>query len=244
MTAELSRRALLGLVASAGVGAAFAAKAQVLGEALARPDLADSQRWVFLRRSEVDFLVAACDRILPEDEFPSASQAGVVDYIDLQLASAWGEGEGFYLQGPHLPGRAVPGQGYQLGLSPAELYRAGIEGIQSGLDQPFEALAPDEQDRILTMLEEGEADAGPIPGKTFFDFLRRNTLEGYFTDPVYGGNRDMVGWRMLGFPGPNAYYTGLVDQHGLEYLRAPAGMTYPAGAAAPRPITRRNGEVR
>jgi gluconate 2-dehydrogenase gamma chain len=50
------------------------------------------------------------------------------------------------------------------------------------------------------------------------------TIEGFFSDPVYGGNRDMVAWKMIGFPGAYANYYHLVDQHGIQFARAPMSM--------------------
>lgn len=73
----------------------------------------------FLTERKAHLLAVLCDRLIPEDDFPSASQAGVVDYIDLQLATAWGQGEGLYLQGPWQ--RGAPEQGYQLRPCPRHL---------------------------------------------------------------------------------------------------------------------------
>jgi len=50
------------------------------------------------------------------------------------------------------------------------------------------------------------------------------TVEGFFSDPVYGGNRDMVAWRMIGFPGAYAPYYDLVQQHGIAVVRAPTSL--------------------
>lgn len=231
----LSRRALLGLVASAGVAAALSAKAQGLGAAWSRPDPNDSSRWLYLKPAEVAFLVAAVDRFIPEDDFPSASQAGVVDFIDLQLATDWGKGANLFLQGPFRPETAAEGQGYQLPYTPAELYRHALDGITTALPGPFDEMSGADQDAFLKRLENGETDAGDIPGATFFDLLLQNTVEGFLADPIHGGNFSMAGWLMLGFPGADAYYTSLVDNFGMEFFKAPSGVSLPAGAGAPRP---------
>ncbi len=271
---ELNRRTLLVMTATAGVAAAMSAKAQALGDSFQRPDPDDASRWLFLEPAEVAFLIAATDRLIPEDEFPSASQAGVVDYIDLQLATDWGNGEGLYLEGPFHPQEASESQGYQLRFTPAELYRHAIAALTEMLERPFQELSAAEQDRILTMLENGgegggnggTGDPGPasaagggsasgegggpalmlgeVPATTFFDHLHRNANEGYFADPIHGGNFEMVGWRMVGFPGAHAYHTDTVDNHGMEYFRPPAGITSPASGTVARGATATGGPLR
>jgi gluconate 2-dehydrogenase gamma chain len=122
--------------------------------------------------------------------------------------------------------------------TPAELYRRAIGGIDASLpDGPFAQLAPDRQDRLLTQLETGETAAGDIPGNVFFSLLWQNTLEGYFADPVYKGNREMIGWKMIGFPGAHAYYMDTVDDFGDEYFKPPAGIAHRPGRGAVAPFT-------
>lgn len=262
---ELNRRALLAMAAATGISAAMSAKAQAIGGGWTTPDPDDASRWLYLQPAEAAFLIAAADRIIPQDEFPSGSQAGVIDYIDLQLATDWGQGEGLYLEGPFHPEEATATQGYQLRFTPAELYRHAIAALGQMLDTPFHELSSSEQDRVLRMLESGKlgggdtgsgtGDPGPasaagggsdgssgegggrvlmlgeVPAATFFDHLLRNANEGYFADPIHGGNVDMIGWRMVGFPGADAYYTDLVDKHGMEYFRPPAGVAAAASGS-------------
>lgn len=225
---QLSRRHLLTLAASAGVAAALATKAKALEDAWPRPDPQDDDRWLFLKPAEVAFLIAATDRLIPQDEYPSASQAGVVDYIDLQLATDWGAGAGLYMEPPFRADIAQPSQGYQLEFVPAALYRRAIAALAGQLERPFTEMADEEQDGVLQRLESGEMDLGDADARTFFGILHRNTLEGYFADPIYGGNRELAGWRMVGFPGAHAYYSDLVGEHGRPYFRPPAGITQPA----------------
>jgi gluconate 2-dehydrogenase gamma chain len=78
-----------------------------------------------------------------------------------------------------------------------------------------------EQDKLLRAFESGELDLGDVPGAVFFETLLANTIEGYFADPMYGGNRDMAAWRMIGFPGAYANYASLVDHHGLKFTHRP-----------------------
>lgn len=192
----------------------------------------------FLTDAEAAFIGAAVDRLLPEDDFPSASQAGVVDYIDRQLAGPFGRGERIYLAGPIQ--RGTPQQGYQLGLVPAQVYREALAALLAdGPGRDFPRRAPEQQDALLKQLESGAWMLGRIPSAVFFETLLANTIEGYFADPMYGGNRDMAGWRMIGFPGAFASYAQWVGRHNLRFNRPPmsiamhaAGQGHGHGSAA------------
>jgi len=180
----------------------------------------------FFNDEEAQFIEAAIDRLIPPDpEWTGAAGAGVLYYIDRQLASAYGAGGRMYLNGPWVPN--APSQfGYQLRYSPAELYRVGIEQFrqhvrESSNGQEFWQLAPAAMDGFLTSLERGDVSLPSVPGPVFFETLLANTIEGFFSDPAYGGNRDMVGWRMVGFPGAYAAYLDVVDRHNMVYDRRP-----------------------
>ncbi len=172
----------------------------------------------FFDDGERAFVTAAVDRLIPADEYPSASELGVVDFIDAQLAGSYGRGEIYYMEGPFEDG--LPTQGYQA-QAPALLYRQAIADIRDGLaraGQPdFVDLPPEKQDMLLTALSEGEDELEHTDGRTFFETLWQNTLEGYFGDPVHGGNRNMEAWRMIGFPGARYDYRPYID-HGGEPL--------------------------
>jgi len=151
----------------------------------------------------------------------------VPNYIDKQLAGAWGAGERLYRSGPWQPG--TPSQGYQLPFTPAELFRTALGAINRGTsEKPFAQMSPDQQDDYLKGLEAGGKDLDGVPSEVFFAHLWECTLEGFFSDPVYGGNRDMVSWRMIGFPGAYASYYDLVDQHGIRIDRAPMSLAQDA----------------
>ncbi len=185
---------------------------------------AKSQR--FLNISERTFLKAAVDRLIPRDEHgPGAVEAGVVEFIDLQMAAAWGRGQMLYRHGPFRKG--TPMQGYQLEYTPAELFRRSITAIRehfSGQGTSFEQLTPEEKDAYLASLEKGESDLNGVPSNVFFEFFWKHTVEGFFSDPIYGGNKNKVGWKYVGFPGAYADYYDLVDKHGLEFRREPVGI--------------------
>jgi gluconate 2-dehydrogenase gamma chain len=179
--------------------------------------------YLFFNADEAAFVEAAVARLIPkDDEWGGALEADVPNYIDKQLAGAWGSGERFYRSGPWQPG--TPSQGYQLPLTPAELFHTALRAINQELSQtPFAQMGPDDQDNYLKSLEAGK-DLGGVPSDVFFAHLWGCTLEGFFSDPVYGGNRDMVSWRMIGFPGAYASYYDLVDQHGIKIDRPPTSL--------------------
>ncbi|MBV8172520.1 MAG: gluconate 2-dehydrogenase subunit 3 family protein, partial [Candidatus Eremiobacteraeota bacterium] len=166
-----------------------AAEANASAKAL----IAEPEAFVFLTPPEQAFISAACDRIIPaEPPGPSASEAGVPYYIDHQLAGAWGSGARMYRGGPWQPG--TPQQGYQLALVPADLYRIAIRAADDHCMKQyngnFSGLTTAQQDDVLQGLEKGTIDLGAVPSATFFALLLENTIEGYFADPLYGGNRD------------------------------------------------------
>lgn len=230
MEAPLSRRRFFQLVGALGTAVAVpAVRAQPLpasGPDVA-PEGAFGTVYRFFTIDEAAFVTAAVDRLIPEDDWPSASQAGVVTYLDLQLAGAYGSGDRLYLNGPWQPGS--PEQGYQLPLTPAQLYRIAIAGVEQRIGEErqgarFADLPATEQDRILGLLETGSFPLTELPPPIFFETLLANTIEGYFADPIYGGNRDMAGWRMVGFPGAYANYLLEVEEHGERFRRPPIGM--------------------
>lgn len=117
---------------------------------------------------------AATARIIPTDHDPGALEAGVIDYIERALAG-------------HAK-RAV--QLYRDGV--LELDRLAQERVGA---KTFIALGAEEQDEVLRLLEQR---ASP-----FFATLLEHTMEGFYGDPRHGGNKDRVGWKMIGFPGPS-----------------------------------------
>ena len=81
------------------------------------------------------------------------------------------------------------------------------------------------RDQALEALEDGKAELGGVAdGKAFFALLLQNTIEGYFSDPIYGGNRDMGPWRMIGFPGARYDLRPFVGRFGEPYTLPPVGL--------------------
>jgi gluconate 2-dehydrogenase gamma chain len=158
----------------------------------------------YLTQPEVRFLDAAADRLIPPDELgPGGKEAGVSVYIDRQLCGVWGSHGRHYRSGPWRDG--TPQQGFQSRFTPREIYRAAIREINLHCNalygKTFDNLTPAQQDDVLQMLEQGKIELPSLSAKFFFDLLWRNTDEGFFADPMYGGNRGKVGWKLLGFPG-------------------------------------------
>jgi gluconate 2-dehydrogenase gamma chain len=214
--------------AASRVTAATAQESDASSSSMARAATnPQSTTFLFLNSDEAAFVAAAVARLIPEDDqWPGALKAGVPNYIDKQLAGAWGVGERLYRSGPWQPG--TPSQGYQLPFTPAELFRTAIDAINKELAQartPFTTMSPEHQDGYLARLESEGKDLGGVPSNVFFEHLWECTLEGFFSDPVYGGNRDMAAWRMIGFPGAYSSYYDLVDQHGIKIDRAPMSLS-------------------
>lgn len=173
-------------------------------------------------------------RILPgTPDDPGAREAGVTTYIDNMLAYQEGFTETTYREPPYaqlytgdMPSEdadqyqtvwvsadQIERYGYQAILSPREVYRLGIIAVdsyaRSTFDAPFINLNEDQQDSIIEAMVSGDATVGfeQFSSQSFFALLRRHTAEGMFSDPTYGGNRDMVGWKLIGYPGAQRAYT-------------------------------------
>jgi gluconate 2-dehydrogenase gamma chain len=173
----------------------------------------------FFTAAERAFIEAAVERLIPNDEVgPGAVEAGVPFFLDRQLAGPFGRGDHYFLGGPWKKG--VPEQGYQSRFSPAQLYRAAIPAVDSYVGANFKgatfaALSEADRDTVLKGLESGKVElAGGVDSKGFFAMLLQNTKEGYFSDPIYGGNKDMGAWKMIGFPGAHYDYSEWVSRHG------------------------------
>src|SRR3989440_2753161 len=188
---------------------------------------AKGEKYMFLSAAEVAFLDAAVARLIPADTLgPGAKEAGVTYFIDQQLFGGWGAMAKMYRQGPHAEG--TPQQGYQSPLTPQELYRAAIAEINATCAKQyggaFDKLTSAQQDDVLRALDEGKFPLEAVPARFFFNVLLDNTIEGFFSDPIYGGNRGKIGWKLVGFPGVAAVYTHLVEKHGVPYDALPVSI--------------------
>jgi gluconate 2-dehydrogenase gamma chain len=172
--------------------------------------------------------LAAVSRLIPaEGAGPGGIEAGVPEFIDRQMELPYGHGAYFYLKGPFHP-ESPAALGYQLRYIPREIYRLGIEDANATARQThgveFARLAPTVQDAFLESMEKGELKLPRVPAPALFTQLLENTREGYFSDPIYGGNRDMVAWRWIGFPGARADFTDWIDRAGTEYPYGPVSI--------------------
>jgi gluconate 2-dehydrogenase gamma chain len=159
----------------------------------------------FLNLEEAAFVEALVDHMIPADELtPKGTDIGLNVYIDRALAGGWGKGERLYMQGPWKKG--VPSQGYQLPLVPADLYRAGIEATNAHCrktyGKAFDRLDAKQREEVLVGLSTGKVTfPDGLPVRDFWTVLYQTVMEGVFSDPIYGGNRNKAGWKMIGFPG-------------------------------------------
>jgi len=192
------------------------------------PSETSGSGYVYFTPAEAAFVEAALARLIPNDAVgPGAVEANVPFFLDRQLAGHFGRGDHYYLGGPWPKG--TPEQGYQSRFSPAQLYRAAIAAIDryvgANLGAPtFAKLAVADQDKLLKGLESGDVKLdGGVDSKPFFAMLLQNTKEGYFSDPIYGGNKDMGAWKMIGFPGAHYDYKEWVSRHGERVPYPPVG---------------------
>lgn len=194
---------------------------------VAAPPDTRRQTFRFFNTQEAETMDAVVARLIPADDLgPGAKEAGVTSFLDDQLAGAWGNGDHFYRQGPFEPG--TPEQGYQLSFTPAEMFRHGLMSLnqtaQKQHGSPFAALPADQQDALLQAMQAGELDFSPLPAAVFFAALLDGTMEGFFSDPLYGGNADMVGWKLVGFPGAHASFANDIERHGVIWAGEPVSI--------------------
>jgi gluconate 2-dehydrogenase gamma chain len=168
----------------------------------------DDEPLLTLTATEHAFIVAAVDSLIPAD----------------QLAGAYGMGARLYRQGPFPTAKSE--LGYQLSLNPREFFRAGIEATNAWsrktYGKDFDRLSEKDREAALKAMEEGKAEFAGFGSRMFFDALLQITMEGFFSDPIYGGNRDMASWKMIGYPGlPATYREEIKTYFGKKYDKAP-----------------------
>lgn len=156
----MTRRQFLTVAATAAAGFLLACSTRRYG------------RRTFLSDDEARTLAAICDQIVPGDDFPSASRAGVLDYIDRQLNAHYRRHR----------------QAYAEGLQQADRLCINRFGVH------LSEASPAQQFAVVSMTEQ--------QNPSFFNLVRNHTFEGYYGPPRHGGNRDAVSWQMLGLPTP------------------------------------------
>jgi gluconate 2-dehydrogenase gamma chain len=201
------------------------ANADVAGAPAATATPPDAEPLLTLTETEHAFFVAAADTLIPADDLsPSGSQCGVAVFIDRQLAGAYGSGARLYRDGPFV--KAKPELGYQLPLTPREFFRAGIAAAndwsRKTYGKEFDRLTEADREAALKAMEAGKAEFAGFSSRMFFEALLQITMEGFFADPIYGGNRDMAAWKMVGYPGlPATYREDIKKYFGKKYDKAP-----------------------
>jgi gluconate 2-dehydrogenase gamma chain len=231
----LSRRELLATTAVALLFSTASARALIVKDNLpwapnagVPPTSVRPGAWLYFTPEEGAAVEALVDRLIPPDPQTAGGQnAGCAVFIDRQLAGPYGRHEGLYMRGPFAQG--TPEQGLQSPVSPAEQYRLSLAALDKYCratyrGKSFAELPDDQKDEVISGLEQGSIKLDGANGETFFEQLLTNTQEGFFADPVYGGNRDMVGWKMIGFPGARYDYRDWVERHNERYPLPPVSI--------------------
>jgi gluconate 2-dehydrogenase gamma chain len=202
---ESRRNFLVGTVSGAGAlaaGAALPRSAQAQDPHAAEHDHASGGKLgAFLNQSDSAAIDALTERLMPgAPGQPGARDAGVLNYIDLALAGAYAELQDFYRRGC-----------------------AALEAhCRKTYGQSFAQLTTAQQNDVVTAMIEGKASSFTWPtSQAFFNTVRTHTMEGMFADPVYGGNKDFAGWRLVGFPGAQPVFTTADMESGEAFTRGP-----------------------
>jgi gluconate 2-dehydrogenase gamma chain len=223
-----SRRAFL---VGAAVGAGAVAGTGMVSEALAQrrkppktaevPDAAHAHdsgegHGAFLSDDNAATVAAFAERLMPgAPGKPGARDAGVLNYIDLALAGAYADQQDFYRRG----------------LAALDAY------CRKTFNKPFVNLAAAQQDEVITVLEQGKASEFTYPtAQAFFNAVRTHTMEGMFADPIYGGNKDFAGWKLVGFPGAQPLFTAADMESKQAFNRAPITGLQAQAKTTPRKV--------
>ncbi len=174
-----------------------------------------NQALMYFTPEQFNIVEAATERIFPADDHgPGAKALGVAFYIDHQLAGDWGFNAREYMQAPFYRGEKV--QGYQGRLKRRDIFNIALQEIDNHSMQvykkSFTELKGEQKDKILKDFEEDKVNITTISASGFFQMLRSATLEGVYSDPLYGGNRNMDGWKMRNYPGSQMAYADVIEK--------------------------------
>lgn len=176
-----------------------------------------NQALMFFTHEQYKTIEAASEQIFPETEVgPGAKTLLVAYFIDHQLAGTWGLNSKNYTKGPHYP-NASGLFGYQTHLTYQEIFTLGIKLLNNEANTRFQAafydITPEQQVEILKAVEADEVTLNAaVKPSYFFKLLRSATIEGAYADPLYGGNKDMAGWKMRKYPGHQMSYTNIIEK--------------------------------
>lgn len=226
-----TRRRLLSATAILAASG-FAASARSVSGALpwipneAYPPIPETGALKFLRPEEAAAVDAMLARLIPADDLGAgAKETGGTLFIDRQLAGPYGGHEWLYMQGP-FPNDPLPSQGLQSSLTPRQQYREGLAALAAYCratyaGKLFQQLGAEDQDQVLTGMEKGAIKLPGFDAKMLFTTVQANAIEGFFADPIYGGNQGMAGWRLVGFPGTRYDYRDVMANPNKPYTLPP-----------------------
>jgi gluconate 2-dehydrogenase gamma chain len=194
----------------------------------AAPEPVTPGPWKYFTAAEGEAVEALVDRLIPADaETPGGTDMGCAIFIDRQLAGPYGSYEGFYMSGPFHDGTKQ--QGLQSPVTPAGQYRKGLAALdrycRTKFKARFAALSEAQKDDAIGGLETGTIRLDGVDAKKFFKLFLTDTQNGFLADPIYGGNRNMAAWKMIGFPGARYDYRDWVERHNERYPHPPIGIT-------------------
>jgi gluconate 2-dehydrogenase gamma chain len=197
------------------------------GEAL------DDARTYFSRGEDFETLSAATEKIYPEDDNgPGAIELGVPYFIDRQCNHFWGRNSREYMMGP-FDYEGAETHGIQSKMTRAETLLFGVRRMlelsREEHDDDFANLDEDQQINILESFESGDVDITGVRSEDFFALLRSMTIQGVYSDPVYGGNRDYAGWKMIEFPGPRMGWGNDIESEDFQVIEPEGLRTYQGG---------------
>jgi gluconate 2-dehydrogenase gamma chain len=184
--------------------------------------------WLYFTADESAAVEAIVDRLIPADDSgPGGKLAGCAVFIDRQLVGSFGDSRRLYMRPPFANGTSS--QGLQSPILPKERYRTSLAALDeyckaTFAGKNFAMLEAPQQDQVLSGLEKDEIKLKDVSGKEFFETILANTMEGFFADPIYGGNRDMTGWKLIGFPGARYDYRDHVGKHNQVYPLPPVSI--------------------
>jgi gluconate 2-dehydrogenase gamma chain len=184
--------------------------------------------WHYFTSDEARAVEALADRIIPPDpQTPGGKDSGCAVFIDRQLAGPYGSSEGHYNQPPFMNGTKQ--QGPQSSKGPAAIYREALAALDRHCQSKYQGkrfpdLSDQDKDDLLKGIEDGKVTLGAVDGKSFFTHAIKDVQEGFFADPLYGGNRDMAGWKMIGYPGARYNYLDWIDRHNERYPLPPVSI--------------------
>jgi gluconate 2-dehydrogenase gamma chain len=221
---RLNRRELLASSALALLLSPQSLRAAVIEGGLPwKPGSADPPRavkpggWYYFTPHEGSTVEAFVDRLIPTDpETPGGKESGCAVFVDRQLAGPYGSFESYYMSGPFQAGTKQ--QGPQSPVTPAQHYRKALAALDAACRQKYDGkaftdLTDDQKDAVIKGLEDGSLQLEGTSGQDFFKLILTDTQNGFLADPIYGGNKDMVSWKMIGFPGAHYDYRDWIDRH-------------------------------